>query len=161
VETGLHYNYFRYYDPVTGRYITSDPIGQLGGVNLYAYALDNPLYFADPLGLVPPGLIPDSQIQQAQELFNTITEKSLSESQLQTITDLGIRELGILETVRLSTIDLQSTPITISKGQDDVITKVLERLSNKDGLSEADRKLIEITKDAFQKAKDTGVCIVK
>jgi RHS repeat-associated protein len=32
-ETGLHYNYFRYYDPSTGRYITSDPIGLQGGLN--------------------------------------------------------------------------------------------------------------------------------
>ena len=29
-ETGLHYNYFRYYDPKTGRYLTPDPIGLRG-----------------------------------------------------------------------------------------------------------------------------------
>ncbi|MBN1378392.1 MAG: RHS domain-containing protein, partial [Gammaproteobacteria bacterium] len=34
-ETNLHYNYFRYYDPATGRYITSDPIGLSGGINNY------------------------------------------------------------------------------------------------------------------------------
>jgi RHS repeat-associated protein len=52
-ETGLHYNYFRYYDPSTGRYITSDPIGLLGGFNLYSYVGNNPLYWIDPLGLDP------------------------------------------------------------------------------------------------------------
>jgi RHS repeat-associated protein len=36
-ETGLHYNYFRYYDPGTGRYITSDPIGLNGGLNMFGY----------------------------------------------------------------------------------------------------------------------------
>jgi RHS repeat-associated protein len=82
-ETGLHYNYFRYYHPTTGRYVTPDPIGLEGGINpflyvdsfgkpylfrklytntnslpephletnLYKYAANNPIIFADPLGL--------------------------------------------------------------------------------------------------------------
>jgi len=60
-ESGLHYNYFRYYDPKTGRYITADPIGAViyddkdddtPELNhLYAYVTNNPLKFIDPLGL--------------------------------------------------------------------------------------------------------------
>ena len=50
-ETGLHYNYFRYYDPSTGRYITSDPIGLAGGLNTYGYVYSNPLVYFDPDGL--------------------------------------------------------------------------------------------------------------
>ena len=38
-ESGLHYNYFRDYDPKTGRYIEPDPIGLKGGTNLFEYAL--------------------------------------------------------------------------------------------------------------------------
>ena len=49
-ETGLHYNLFRYYAPESGRFISQDPIGLAGGLNLYQYA-PNPLSWIDPLGL--------------------------------------------------------------------------------------------------------------
>jgi RHS repeat-associated protein len=48
--TGLHYNTFRYYDPDVGRYISQDPIGLLGGHNLYSYVANSTAWF-DPLGL--------------------------------------------------------------------------------------------------------------
>ena len=79
-ETGLHYNYFRYYDPAIGRYITADPIGQFLGIHfvpniprglfnyvqtlqdlelassdlnhLYAYVSSNPVGSIDPYGLL-------------------------------------------------------------------------------------------------------------
>ncbi len=50
-ETGLYYNYHRYYDPAIGRYLTADPIGLDGGVNLYAYVQNNPVNWVDPYGL--------------------------------------------------------------------------------------------------------------
>ena len=49
-ETGLFYNYFRYYDAEVGRYVTSDPIGLRGGVNVFIYGNNNPLLFVDPDG---------------------------------------------------------------------------------------------------------------
>jgi RHS repeat-associated protein len=51
-ETGLHYNYYRYYDSKSGRYLRPDPIGLSGtDPNLYGYVLNNPLNSMDPLGL--------------------------------------------------------------------------------------------------------------
>jgi RHS repeat-associated protein len=50
-ESGLHYNYHRYYDPQTGRYLTPDPIGLAGGINLFSYTLQNPINFMDTEGL--------------------------------------------------------------------------------------------------------------
>ncbi|VEJ21503.1 Colicin-E3 [Neisseria animaloris] len=49
-ETGLHYNFFRYYEPDAGRFVNQDPIGLWGGENFYQFAL-NPQKWIDPLGL--------------------------------------------------------------------------------------------------------------
>ncbi|WP_254211131.1 RHS repeat-associated core domain-containing protein [Burkholderia multivorans] len=55
-ETGLHYSRYRYYDPRTGRFVSKDPIGLQGGLNVYQYA-PNPVEWVDPFGLakVPGG----------------------------------------------------------------------------------------------------------
>jgi RHS repeat-associated protein len=50
VETGLYYNRFRYFDPETGQYISQDPIGLRGGMNLYNY-VTSPTISIDPYGL--------------------------------------------------------------------------------------------------------------
>ncbi len=56
-ETGLYYNYFRDYDPTTGRYIQSDPLGLYDGPNTYSYAHGNPIVYSDPTGEFVPQLI--------------------------------------------------------------------------------------------------------
>jgi RHS repeat-associated protein len=50
-ETGHHYSYFRDYEPLMGRYVQSDPIGLLGGLNQFTYVDLRPTSAMDPLGL--------------------------------------------------------------------------------------------------------------
>ena len=51
-ETGLYYNRFRYYDPSIGSYLSQDPIGLMGGMQLYSYVHDTNSW-TDALGLMP------------------------------------------------------------------------------------------------------------
>jgi RHS repeat-associated protein len=50
-DTGLYYFRARWYDPVTGRFLSNDPIGISGGLNMYVFAGNNPVNFRDPFGL--------------------------------------------------------------------------------------------------------------
>ncbi len=50
--SGLNYNYFRDYEPATGRYLQSDPIGLEGGWSTYGYVGGDPVSYVDPFGLV-------------------------------------------------------------------------------------------------------------
>jgi RHS repeat-associated protein len=61
---GVDYYRARYYNPATGRFLSEDPIGFAGGMNLYAYAKNNPLKFNDPLGTCanPQGLPADDPL---------------------------------------------------------------------------------------------------
>jgi RHS repeat-associated protein len=65
--TGLYYFRARWYDPVTGRWLSKDPIGISGGLNLYAFCGNNPVNFVDPLGLLirAPTQAEEAAIQNA------------------------------------------------------------------------------------------------
>jgi RHS repeat-associated protein len=75
-ETGLHYNRYRYYSPYVGRFISKDPIGLLGGDNLYAYA-PNPIVWVDSLGLNKK-LTLSQQQERAVSAVNRLRAQELS-----------------------------------------------------------------------------------
>ena len=94
-ETGLHYNRFRYYDSDVGMFISRDPIGLLGGVNVFAYA-PNPVMWIDPWGLEciknkKDGL---AREERAKEIYerrygkdNVISEKTLRDANGKSVKD--------------------------------------------------------------------------
>ncbi len=57
-ESGLHYNVQRDYDPASGRFVTSDPLGLQGGISTYGYVKGNPLVSVDPDGMLAIPLLP-------------------------------------------------------------------------------------------------------
>ena len=71
-ETGLHYNFFRYYEPNSGRFVNQDPIGLEGGVNFYQFGFNVTLW-VDTLGLtgtpIPNKILGDSRETKALRIL--------------------------------------------------------------------------------------------
>nr|WP_237509064.1 DUF6531 domain-containing protein [Streptomyces sp. SID8382] len=88
-ETGLHYNYFRHYDPETARYTTPDPLGLAPAPNPAAY-IENPYSWTDPLGLnpcVPKGFESGTQLGDTSKLGGWIPNKVPDEA-MESINDV-------------------------------------------------------------------------
>jgi RHS repeat-associated protein len=52
-DSSLYLTWYRVYDPAVGRWLSRDPIGEMGGQNVYAYVGGNPVNLIDPMGLAP------------------------------------------------------------------------------------------------------------
>ena len=76
--TGLNLTWYRAYDPVVGRWLSRDPIGENGGINIYDYCLNSPINEIDPFGLdnlnlFPPGSQQFKNINTVQSPPGTYT----------------------------------------------------------------------------------------
>ncbi|WP_280913353.1 RHS repeat-associated core domain-containing protein [Streptomyces sp. SAI-208] len=93
-ETGLHYNYFRHYDPETARYLTSDPLGLEPSDNPAAY-VHNPHAWVDPLGLA--GCKPGAEVdpRKLDYLFNKNIKPDAHNSPRALQNELQLRRIGI------------------------------------------------------------------
>ncbi|MGW3679428.1 putative T7SS-secreted protein [Streptomyces prasinus] len=93
-ETGLHYNYFRHYDPETGRYTSPDPLGLAPAPNPVAY-VDNPHTYVDPLGL-SPSYQGGQTLGDTSKLSGWIPTKVPAESEavLRDIREFGVEAQG-------------------------------------------------------------------
>lgn len=93
-ESGLHYNTHRYFDPTTARYLTPDPIGQRGGLNLYAFVDGDPINSVDRLGLQgSPSWEDDRQLDRNTSIADWDFERRLR-FVFNTMADLYPGEVG-------------------------------------------------------------------
>ncbi|ADI08421.1 Rhs protein [Streptomyces bingchenggensis BCW-1] len=103
-ETGLHYNYFRHYDPENARYTSPDPLGLSPGPNHYDY-VSNPNVWIDPFGLAPEGCT--SADPHALKPTHEISGNSSTK-----------RVKKMMDDMRNGTFDWEQSPISVVKDDD-------------------------------------------
>ncbi|WRZ84446.1 DUF6531 domain-containing protein [Streptomyces sp. NBC_01022] len=92
-ETGLHYNYFRYYEPETARYLSRDPLGLAPAPNPATY-ISNPHTWVDPMGLSGcKEFTPGSTLGDVKKIHGWVP-KSIPEESMQVLRDMEKYNLG-------------------------------------------------------------------
>jgi len=111
VETGLHYNRFRYYDPGTGQFTQQDPIGLLGGINNYQYA-PNPTGWVDPKGRTA---LKENPRRQQETIGNAVAGKlEILPDNYDFLTDKYVNPINKSQVAHNRTVDIENLITTES-----------------------------------------------
>lgn len=86
METGLHDNRYRYYDPNAGRFESKDPIGLAGGLNAFQYA-PNPISWIDPFGLSAASDLPRMKGRSVPRVGSVLNDAGFAKTK-----DNGVNE---------------------------------------------------------------------
>jgi RHS repeat-associated protein len=112
-ETGLHYNQQRYYDPVTGGYLTPDPLGLAAAPNPHAY-VPNPHLQADPLGLMScsqPGVSAETASSSGRAALDTnVLIRGLDKSELGAVDKVLAGRLPVVSPTAASEYLVRGSP---------------------------------------------------
>ncbi|HEX6034844.1 MAG TPA: RHS repeat-associated core domain-containing protein [Anaerolineales bacterium] len=113
----------RWYDAQTGRFTQEDPIGFAGGLNLYAYAGNNPASYTDPFGLCPPEWM--CLLQRAGRNFTVVTSALLELGGSIRQSSPGFEKLSPERQFEIKNIQAGALPKTAKETSDEALKRML------------------------------------
>ncbi len=158
-DTGLVRFGARDYDLAIGRWTAKDPIDFAGGdTNLFEYVFSSPINYTDSLGLVARWLVPDSIINNSQQVVNRVTNNAFSKEELAKLTNLVIKNIGYLDAIQFQKVwfDTQGN-VPLTNKQKNILDNLFNEL-----LNDADNQdLIMKAYEEYLKAFEEKKCYLK